>query len=108
MDQKDRLTQLQRANTDLRGPDKVISVDVPERYRRTFQDGFGQEVLGQMLMDLGLFAHLDGSQESVARHNFAVELLANIGLVKHGADGRITAENMKSIVFSLMRIAART
>ena len=105
MDEQPRKTVLQRLRDDVEGATEPVVVDVSERYRRTFQAKMSRDVLGQMLMDLGVLAKLDGSPESVARHNFGIELLAKMGALKTDEQGHITGDCMKNIVAALLRIA---
>jgi len=98
------LQQMQEDIEHVSNPNKV-SGQIAERYRRTFDNAFGRIVLGQMLLDYGLLAELDGSAEQTARHNAAVQLLRSIGVIQLDAAGHIDAFCMGRIVDVLMSLA---
>ncbi len=73
-------------------------------YRSVFGHGTGANVLADMLLDLGLFRKLDGSEGQTALHNHAVELLRGIGVLKPDAKGELDPNDMRKIVSALMGI----
>ncbi len=60
-----------------------IAPELAERYRRLFVSQAGVEVLTDMLINLDFFSTLE-TPDAVARHNYAIELLAFVGVFKVG------------------------
>lgn len=77
---------------------------VQERYRRTFSEGFGRDVLAHMLMKLGMFATLETEVDKI-NHNAAVGLLQSIGVITLASDGTVDPFRMKQITDALLALA---
>ena len=92
---------------DYAAPDQVVEdplVGVKARYQLAFKGQVGTYVLADMLGQLGLFAKLDGSLEQTARHNYAVELLGLVGIVKPDEEGVIDQVDMEKILEALLGV----
>ena len=76
-------------------PDEPITPELAERYRRLFANQAGIEVLTDILIRLDFFSTLD-TPGAVARHNYAMQLLAFVGILK---------SDPKKIIGALMSIA---
>jgi len=61
--------------------DGPIATQLAARYRALFGSAVGVEVLTDMLVRLDFFSTLE-TPEAVARHNYAMELLAIIGVLQ--------------------------
>lgn len=66
-------------------------------YRKVFSSNDGLEVLTHMLFDLGMFEHIEDSQEDVALKNYANRL---IGILSGSAPDK---GNMQEFVKRLMK-----
>ena len=62
-------------------PSEPISPVLAARYRALFTGQAGVEVLTDMLTDLDFFSTLD-TPDAVARHNYAIRLLAFVGVFR--------------------------
>ena len=74
----------------------AMSEDLQILYR-----GMHPQLLADQLIQLGLFGTLDFSAETTARHNYAVELLRDSGILEH-ENGKITIESMTKAVRNLL------
>ena len=86
-------------------PPQVANIDpgLQAMYRR-----IPAEVVANMMIDLGLFAHIH-SEEDKARHNVAIDLLRDIGVLKieritKDGKGRLCPKNMKRIVETICTV----
>lgn len=78
----------------LKRPDpNAIPEDVSAPYRILFNSEVGRMVLAHMMCELGLLNVLE-TQEDMYRHNCAVNILANIGV--------ITSDSMPDLIHAIM------
>tara|TARA_Y100000310_G_scaffold320835_1_gene377681 strand:+ start:1414 stop:1725 length:312 start_codon:yes stop_codon:yes gene_type:complete len=95
-----------RAN-DYRAPDEVREdphQQVKTRYQILFDSQVGSYVLADMMIQLGLFAKLDGSLEQATRHNYAIELLGLVGILKPDDEGVLDQVGMEKILDTMMKV----
>lgn len=92
----DELTGQEQFQASIKRPDpNAISEDISARYRILFNSPLGRDVLCDMLSadELGLLSLITNEEER-CRHNYAVNLLALIGVLE--------GNNLRIIVDSLM------
>ena len=77
---------------------------IKAKYQIVFKRQVGTSVLADMLMRLGLLGKLDGSLEQATRHNYAIELLGLVGIVKPDEEGYLEQTDMEKILEALMGI----
>ena len=68
-------------------------------YRNVFNTDEGRVVLAHLLTDLGLFNELEATEEEVARHNAAIRILRNLGIIR--------PSNIAPMVNSLMDLPVK-
>lgn len=68
--------------------------EVRDRYRRVFSGPHGNWVLTHMLVELGHFDTVSGSEAEVARQNYAKRILKHLGV--------LSAPQVENIVRGLM------
>jgi len=97
----DPLERIEYGVTHQDNPNEIPQ-DVLVRYRSVFGKGFGIDVLADLLWRLRFLEPIDGSPQSVARQNLAVNLLANIGALKPDASGRLELKDVRKIVGAML------
>ena len=90
-----------RATPNLNAVDPALVA----RYKLLFSSPAGGEILADLLRELGLFGTLDFSAEETARHNFAIEILAAVGVLKPDENGQLSQKDMQKIVTALLKVS---
>ena len=82
----------------------VNAVDdtVVARYRAVYSNPMGAELLASQLNELGLFATIE-TPEQMVRHNYAIQLLARVGVLRPDTNGVLSKNHMNKIVTALFQ-----
>jgi len=77
-------------------PTNILPEDLAQRYR-----DMDRKVLADMMIQLGLFGKL-GTPEDVARHNVAVEILRDCGVLRPNVGGKLEISGVERVINAVL------